>query len=281
MKIFNNPIRIRAATKHLSMASIEPEKIKSSWADEMEDDEPGEPHIEIDGDTKIVTEVSLVDGKKFRTIRHYRVEKRKVAKDVARRKTWVKFGLAESDPSTSTTSLTDAVNLEFLASKDEEVAEQDQNNANQFGGNQAVQCRNCGLNHWTLHCPYKTQLNALNKLNENADPNKLDAASGLRKPGLGGKRMELPSRGKDENNTIRITNLPEETQDSDIRDLFKDFGRINRIFLAKDKATGNSKGFAFVSFEMREYALRTIKGVNGHGYNNLILSVEWARPSGN
>ncbi|KAJ6224637.1 hypothetical protein RDWZM_003182 [Blomia tropicalis] len=167
------------------MASIEPEKIKSSWADEMEDDEPGEPHIEIDGDTKIVTEVSLVDGKKFRTIRHYRVEKRKVAKDVARRKTWVKFGLAESDPSTSTTSLTDAVNLEFLASKDEEVAEQDQNNANQFGGNQA------------------------------------------------------------------------------------------------DKATGNSKGFAFVSFEMREYALRAIKGVNGHGYNNLILSVEWARPSGN
>ena len=98
---------------------------------------------------------------------------------------------------------------------------------------------------------------------------------------LGKRGIELSSRPKDENNTIRITNLPEETQDSDIRDLFKDFGRITRIFLAKDKATGNSKGFAFVSFESREQALRAIMAVNGHGYNNLILSVEWARPSAN
>lgn len=94
------------------------------------------------------------------------------------------------------------------------------------------------------------------------------------------KRLDL-SRNKDENNTIRITNLSEETQDSDIRDLFKDFGRIIRIFLAKDKATGNSKGFAFVSFESHESAQRAIRTVNGLGYNNLILSVEWARPSKN
>lgn len=93
--------------------------------------------------------------------------------------------------------------------------------------------------------------------------------------------MDLSVRSKDENNTIRITNLPEETQDGDIRDLFKDFGRIIRIFLAKDKATGNSKGFAFVSFDTKENAKRAIKAVNGHGYNNLILNVEWAKPSGN
>lgn len=93
--------------------------------------------------------------------------------------------------------------------------------------------------------------------------------------------MDISVRSKDENNTIRITNLPEETQDGDIRDLFKDFGRIIRIFLAKDKATGNSKGFAFVSFDTKENAKRAIKAVNGHGYNNLILNVEWAKPSGN
>lgn len=94
-----------------------------------------------------------------------------------------------------------------------------------------------------------------------------------------GKRLDMGSRGKEEANTIRITNLPEETQDSDIRDLFKDFGRITRIYLAKDKSTGNSKGFAFVSFEVRENAARAIKTVNGHGYNNLILIVEWAKPN--
>lgn len=41
--------------------------------------------------------------------------------------------------------------------------------------------------------------------------------------------------------TIRVTNLSEDARESDLQELFQPFGQITRIFLAKDKATGQSK----------------------------------------
>ena len=45
----------------------------------------------------------------------------------------------------------------------------------------------------------------------------------------------------DESATIRVTNLSEDTRESDLQDLFRPFGQIQRIYLAKDKYTGQSK----------------------------------------
>ena len=45
----------------------------------------------------------------------------------------------------------------------------------------------------------------------------------------------------DEAATIRVTNLPEDTIEADLQELFRPFGSISRIYLAKDKATGQSK----------------------------------------
>ena len=45
----------------------------------------------------------------------------------------------------------------------------------------------------------------------------------------------------DETATIRVTNLSEDTRESDLQDLFRPFGTISRIYLAKDKNTGQSK----------------------------------------
>ncbi len=45
----------------------------------------------------------------------------------------------------------------------------------------------------------------------------------------------------DETATIRVTNLSEDTRESDLQDLFRPFGSISRIYLAKDKNTGQSK----------------------------------------
>lgn len=89
----------------------------------------------------------------------------------------------------------------------------------------------------------------------------------------------MSMRLKEDLNTIRVTNLPGEIQDSDIKELFQIAGRINRIFLAKDKYTGASRGYAFVSFDKHEAALTAVNTLNGHGYANLILKVELARPS--
>ena len=49
---------------------------------------------------------------------------------------------------------------------------------------------------------------------------------------------------------MRVTNLSESTREQDLQELFKSFGDIVRIFLAKDKNTGVSKGFAFINFKV-------------------------------
>jgi translation initiation factor 3 subunit G len=45
----------------------------------------------------------------------------------------------------------------------------------------------------------------------------------------------------------------------------------------QDKNTGQSRGFAFVSYKRREDAERAIKTLNGFGYDHLILTVEWSK----
>lgn len=88
-------------------------------------------------------------------------------------------------------------------------------------------------------------------------------------------------RGSDnrEQNTIRVTNISEDTTEKDLQDLFQAFGRITRVYLAKDKETMQSRGFAFVSFVHREDASRAMDKLQGYGYDHLILKLEWARPS--
>ena len=61
--------------------------------------------------------------------------------------------------------------------------------------------------------------------------------------------------------------------------MFKPFGRISRVYLAKDKETLQSRGFAFVSFVNKDDAARAMEKLQGFGYDHLILKLEWARPN--
>jgi len=54
--------------------------------------------------------------------------------------------------------------------------------------------------------------------------------------------------------------------------------QFQEFFLAKDKNTGNSKGFAFIKYHQRENAARAMEKLSGFGLNHLILSIEWAKP---
>ena len=53
--------------------------------------------------------------------------------------------------------------------------------------------------------------------------------------------LSIETHFSDENPTIRVSNLAEETSEKDLQDLFKPFGPVSRIYLAKDKNTGISK----------------------------------------
>lgn len=47
--------------------------------------------------------------------------------------------------------------------------------------------------------------------------------------------------------TVRVTNLPEDTTDQDLKDLFSMTGKVLRIYLAKDKQTQRCKVRSFLS----------------------------------
>ena len=85
------------------------------------------------------------------------------------------------------------------------------------------------------------------------------------------KRDDLP--------TLRIQSLSVDADEDDLRELFQTFGRVVRANVIKDRNTGESKGFGFVSFESRKDAEKALNKMNGHGYDSLILSVSWSRTS--
>ena len=65
----------------------------------------------------------------------------------------------------------------------------------------------------------------------------------------GAKAMDMTeiTDFRDEGHTLRVTNLSMDTKEADLAELFRRFGKTNRIYLAKDRITLESRGFAFVT----------------------------------
>ena len=57
----------------------------------------------------------------------------------------------------------------------------------------------------------------------------------------------MPQYDDRDQSSLRVTNISEETTEADLQVLFAPYGRIARIYLAKDRETMVSRGFAFVS----------------------------------
>lgn len=92
-----------------------------------------------------------------------------------------------------------------------------------------------------------------------------------------GESMGRPGGSRDDMPTLRVTNISEDTQENDLRELFSRFGRVARVYVGRDRETGAGKGFAFVSFESKGDAQLAMEKMHGRGYDNLILSVQWSR----
>ncbi|KAH7307085.1 hypothetical protein KP509_22G044800 [Ceratopteris richardii] len=159
-----------------------------------------------------------------------------------------------------------------------------------LGNASLIVCRICGKkgDHWTSKCPFKDIMGAkgFGEKPPEEDASISSAAmptatkSSYVPPSLRGgvpKGDGDARRGRDEN-SIRVTNLSEDTREQDLQELFRPFGPITRIYVAFDRETGLSRGFAFINFVNREDAVRAINKLDGYGYDNLILRVEWATP---
>lgn len=77
---------------------------------------------------------------------------------------------------------------------------------------------------------------------------------------------------------LYVGNLPYSTQESDLKELFSQYGVVELVRLITDRDTGRSKGFAFVEFPTKEEADAAIEALNGKDYEGRPLVVNEARP---
>lgn len=78
-------------------------------------------------------------------------------------------------------------------------------------------------------------------------------------------------------NTIYIGNLPFRATENSIEAFFAPYGAIENVVLIKDRETGRSKGFGFVTFNSDDSANKALEK-NGQEFEGRTLKVNIARP---
>ncbi|OKL62354.1 Eukaryotic translation initiation factor 3 subunit G [Talaromyces atroroseus] len=287
----------------------------ADWADDEEFDDPSAlPAQQIttnkDGTKTIVSYRFNDDGKKVKVTRRIRttVVKEHVNPQVAERRSWSKFGLEKGHapgPSFDTTSVGE--NIVFRPSVNWKVHAKEAEKEGEKGGvkdqlrDKKVKCRICQGEHFTARCPFKDTMAPVDEGSGSAaaavaaglDVEDEPAAGGLSTAGgsyvpphlrKGGAVAAAAAAGggggkyeRDDLATLRVTNVSELAEEQELRDLFERFGRVTRVFLARDRDTQRAKGFAFISFADRSDAARACEKVDGFGYRHLILRVEFAK----
>ena len=80
------------------------------------------------------------------------------------------------------------------------------------------------------------------------------------------------------NTKLYVGNLPYETTESDLQDLFAAAGQVSTINIVRDRATGQPRGFAFVEMSDAAGAQRAITEINQHQLGGRSLTVNEAKP---
>jgi len=77
---------------------------------------------------------------------------------------------------------------------------------------------------------------------------------------------------------LYVGNLPYETTEADLQELFQGAGTVSTINIVRDRATGQARGFAFVEMSDAEGAQRAISELDKHPYGGRNLTVNEAKP---
>ena len=77
---------------------------------------------------------------------------------------------------------------------------------------------------------------------------------------------------------LYVGNLPYETGENDLQDLFAQAGTVETVKVMRDMATGRARGFAFVEMSTDEEAQKAIAQLNDHQLGGRGLTVNEARP---
>ena len=77
--------------------------------------------------------------------------------------------------------------------------------------------------------------------------------------------------------SVYVGNLPYDTTEEQVVELFKQFGEVNRAALVKDRETGRPRGFGFVEMPNDDEARKAIEALSGKDYEGRPLTVNEAR----
>ena len=77
---------------------------------------------------------------------------------------------------------------------------------------------------------------------------------------------------------LYVGNLPYETGETDLQDLFARAGTVETVKVMRDMATGRARGFAFVEMSTDEEAAKAINELNDFQLGGRGLTVNEARP---
>ena len=81
--------------------------------------------------------------------------------------------------------------------------------------------------------------------------------------------------------SIYIGNLSYEVDQSDLKEVFGEYGTVKRVHIPTDRETGRVRGFAFVEMESEAEEDKAIEDLDGAEWMERTLKVNKARPREN
>src|SRR5437773_12316175 len=79
-------------------------------------------------------------------------------------------------------------------------------------------------------------------------------------------------------NKLFVGNLSFNVTENDLQDAFAAYGTVVETNLMMDRATGRSRGFAFITMSSPEEAEKAIAAMNGAALDGRTLTVNAAKP---
>ena len=80
------------------------------------------------------------------------------------------------------------------------------------------------------------------------------------------------------NRKLYVGNLPYQTTEQDLEQLFSQAGAVDTVRVMRDQATGRARGFAFVEMASEADAENAVNTLHDHDYGGRKLTVNEARP---
>ncbi|HBQ98924.1 MULTISPECIES: RNA-binding protein [unclassified Roseofilum] len=78
--------------------------------------------------------------------------------------------------------------------------------------------------------------------------------------------------------TVYVGNLSFQASEEDIREIFEDYGTVDKVSLPLDRESGKKRGFAFVEMNTEAEEDAAIESLDGAEWMGRVLKVNKAKP---